>query len=108
MSPKNPPEKGKETRIGLCPFCGSPKVYYNDYYKNWRCGRCEKSFPSPSYGSDFAERGVYLTESEARSRRTRWGGGWGRLWSSIGQRRWLMAGIAIVVILALLLTILRR
>jgi len=36
--------------IALCPFCGSPEVYYNKYYKSWRCGKCEKSFPSPSYG----------------------------------------------------------
>jgi ribosomal protein L37AE/L43A len=35
----------------LCPFCGSPKVYYNKHFKTWRCGRCEKSFPSPSYGA---------------------------------------------------------
>ena len=36
--------------VGLCPFCGSPEVYYNEVYRSWRCGRCEKSFPSPSYG----------------------------------------------------------
>ena len=34
----------------LCPFCGSPKVYYNKRFRVWRCGSCEKSFPSPSYG----------------------------------------------------------
>lgn len=36
---------------GHCPFCGSEGVYYNEHYRVWRCGRCEKSFPSPSYGS---------------------------------------------------------
>jgi len=41
----------EERGRGLCPFCGSPKVYYNKLFKTWRCGRCEKSFPSPSYGA---------------------------------------------------------
>ncbi|KKN72327.1 hypothetical protein LCGC14_0411540 [marine sediment metagenome] len=36
--------------IGLCPFCGSSNVYYNNNYESWRCAKCEKSFPSPSYG----------------------------------------------------------
>ena len=35
----------------LCPFCGSENVSYNKIYKSYRCNRCEKSFPSPSYGS---------------------------------------------------------
>ncbi|MBI2830214.1 MAG: hypothetical protein HYX81_03550 [Chloroflexi bacterium] len=35
----------------LCPFDGSPNVYYNKHYKVWRCAKCERSFPSPSYGS---------------------------------------------------------
>ena len=35
----------------LCPFDGSPKVYYNKRYKSWRCAKCERSFPSPSYGA---------------------------------------------------------
>lgn len=35
----------------LCPFCGSPKVYYNKRFRSWRCGRCEKSFSSPSRGA---------------------------------------------------------
>lgn len=39
---------------GLCPFCGSTNVYYNEYYKSWRCGMCERSFPAPSYGA-YAE-----------------------------------------------------
>lgn len=43
--------KREERGTGLCPFCGSPRVYYNKRFKTWRCGRCEKSFPSPSYGS---------------------------------------------------------
>jgi ribosomal protein S27AE len=39
-------EKGQ----GLCPFCGSSKVDYNKHFKYWICGKCYKSFPSPSYG----------------------------------------------------------
>lgn len=35
---------------GLCPFCGSPDVHYSKRLKSWRCGKCEKTFPSPSYG----------------------------------------------------------
>lgn len=38
--------------VGLCPFCGSPNVSYNTHYHTWRCNRCEKSFPTPSYGPD--------------------------------------------------------
>jgi len=48
---------------GLCPFCGSSKLYYNKRYESWRCGKCEESFPSPSYGP-----GRDL-EEEARLRR---------------------------------------
>ena len=40
----------------LCPFCGSNKVYYNKHFKTWRCGSCEKSFPSPSYGAKGGPR----------------------------------------------------
>ena len=41
-------EKG--TRIKpLCPFCGKgDRLYYNKHFKSWRCGWCEKSFPTPS------------------------------------------------------------
>jgi len=35
---------------GLCPFCGSSNIYYNRRFESWRCGKCEKSFPIPSYG----------------------------------------------------------
>jgi len=36
---------------GLCPFCGrSDELYYSERDRSWRCGYCEKSFPSPSYG----------------------------------------------------------
>jgi uncharacterized protein YkwD/ribosomal protein L37AE/L43A len=38
----------------LCPRCGSTKVYYNRHYRSWRCGRCEYSFPMPSYGAGQA------------------------------------------------------
>ncbi len=44
------------SKTGLCPFYGSTKVYYNKYFKSWRCGGCEKSFPSPSYGGGGAPK----------------------------------------------------
>jgi len=53
----------EEAGRALCPACGSTKVYYNKTYGTWRCGRCERSFPSPSYGG-------------ARPRRVSW---WQRL-----------------------------
>ena len=42
---------------GLCPFCGRSNIYYNEHYRSWRCGNCEKSFPSPAYGpgKDFGK-----------------------------------------------------
>jgi ribosomal protein L37AE/L43A len=46
---------------GLCPFCGSSNIYYNKRYKSWRCGGCEKTFPSPSYGSGYDR---YMTPEE--------------------------------------------
>lgn len=42
-------EKEGVPRRPLCPFCGKgDRVYYNKQYKCWRCGWCEKSFPTPS------------------------------------------------------------
>ena len=44
------------SKVGLCPFCGSPNVYYNNYHESgnhkswWNCHKCGRSFPSPSYG----------------------------------------------------------
>ena len=35
---------------GLCPFCGSSNISYNQKFRSWRCNKCEHSFPSPSYG----------------------------------------------------------
>ncbi len=56
---------------GLCPFCGSSDVYYNESYKSWRCAKCEKSFPTPSYGlgGDFGKEARWFgktTEGERR------------------------------------------
>ena len=31
----------------LCPFCGSDRLYFNNYYQSWRCIKCEKVFPIP-------------------------------------------------------------
>lgn len=62
------PEKGR----GLCPFCGSSHIYYNRRYESWRCGKCEKSFPSPSYGpgGDFGKEARWFgkTTDEAKRR----------------------------------------
>ncbi len=53
--PKREDEYGRqqgETRgKALCPRCGSPNLSYNKMYKSWRCNRCERSFPTPSYGA---------------------------------------------------------
>jgi len=27
-----------------CPRCGSSKTYYNEQFRNWRCGKCEYIF----------------------------------------------------------------
>ena len=62
---------------GLCPFCGSMDVYYNEHYKSWRCGRCERSFPAPSYGP--------YADGTAQQRKR--------------QRRWVRIAIAILVLL---------
>ena len=40
----------------LCPFCGSQDVHYNNHFKTWQCPRCNKSFPSPSYGTGDIRR----------------------------------------------------
>ncbi len=45
------PKREEERGRGLCPFCGkSDRLYHNEDYDSWRCGNCEKTFPSPSYG----------------------------------------------------------
>ena len=56
---------------GLCPFCGSSNIYYNRSYKSWKCAKCEKSFPTPSYGpgGDFGREARWFgktTEGERR------------------------------------------
>lgn len=57
---------------GLCPFCGSSNIYYNKRYESWRCAKCEKSFPSPSYGpgEDFGREARWFgkTTEEIRQR----------------------------------------
>jgi len=64
--------------IGLCPFCGSPNVYYSKKFRDWNCGNCEKSFPSPSYGpgEDFGKEARWFgksTESERSTQRKKRG-----------------------------------
>lgn len=56
---------------GLCPFCGSSNIYYNKHYKTWRCGRCEKSFPTPSYGpgGDFGKEARWFGKTTEGVRR---------------------------------------
>lgn len=38
------------SRNGACPFCWGYNIVYNEHYKTWRCNKCERSFPVPSYG----------------------------------------------------------
>ena len=56
----------------LCPFCGSSDIYYNKRYESWRCTKCEKSFPTPSYGpgEDFGKEARWAgkTTDEAKRR----------------------------------------
>ncbi len=52
---------------GLCPYCGSPNLSYNPRFKSWRCNRCEKSFPIPSYGTDGPERNYGTPYSSRRT-----------------------------------------
>jgi ribosomal protein L37AE/L43A len=60
---------------GLCPFCGSAKIYYSKYINYWVCNKCLHKFPTPSYGGgksleeSAAElKARYLTEQEAVKR----------------------------------------
>ena len=56
---------------GLCPFCGSSNVYYNKRFQSWRCSKCEKSFPSPSYGpgGDFGKEARWFGKTTEGIRR---------------------------------------
>jgi len=56
---------------GLCPFCGSSNVYYNKRYESWRCAKCERSFPSPSYGpgGDFGKEARWFGKTTEEVRR---------------------------------------
>jgi len=42
---------------GLCPRCGNSNISYNERFQSWRCNKCERSFPTPSYGpgGDFGK-----------------------------------------------------
>lgn len=56
---------------GLCPFCGSSNIYYNKRYESWKCSKCEKSFPSPSYGpgGDFGKEARWFGKTTEEMRR---------------------------------------
>lgn len=56
---------------GLCPFCGSSRIYYNKRYESWRCTKCEKSFPTPSYGpgEDFGKEARWFGKTTEEMRR---------------------------------------
>jgi len=101
----------------LCPFCGKgDRLYYNQHYKSWKCGYCEKSFPTPSGVTPSKDEFV---EHHERTRRIR---GYQRKktdnfkrvfrrlkWSYLSQRNLLLLlliclGIAIIVYTILLLT----
>ena len=58
---------------GLCPFCGASNISYNEAFKSWRCNRCEKSFPMPSYGQRATEREERRgTGLKTKYKRRRW------------------------------------
>ncbi len=56
---------------GLCPSCGSSNISYNPRFESWRCNKCEKSFPSPSYGpgADFGKEARWFGKTTTRERR---------------------------------------
>ncbi|MDP6043331.1 MAG: hypothetical protein QGG79_01140 [Dehalococcoidales bacterium] len=44
-------DKETQRRIRTtCPRCGSAKTFYNEQFKNWRCGKCEHIFVIKGYG----------------------------------------------------------
>lgn len=55
----------------LCPFCGSSNISYNKRFESWRCNKCEKSFPTPSYGpgGDFGKEARWFGKTTADIRR---------------------------------------
>jgi len=65
------PRREEERGRGLCPFCGSSNVYYNKHYRSWKCTKCEKSFPSPSYGpgGDFGKEARWFRKTTEETRR---------------------------------------
>jgi ribosomal protein L37AE/L43A len=56
---------------GLCPFCGSSNISYNKRFHSWRCNRCERSFPIPSYGpgKDFGKEARWFGKKTGGRRR---------------------------------------
>ena len=103
---------------GLCPFCGTSNIYYNKYYKSWKCAKCERSFPTPSYGpgKDFGKearlKGLKITSRDKvrRPKSIRWDGnkyvevGKERTYQSSRSRGfpgWLKPGIVIFLLVVL-------
>lgn len=65
------PKREEPRGRGLCPFCGSSNISYNKRFESWRCNRCEKSFPTPSYGpgGDFGKEARWFGKTTADIRR---------------------------------------
>lgn len=63
-------ELKEEGERGLCPFCGSSDVY-EIVRDSWRCKRCEKTFPSPSYGpgEGFGKEARWFRKTTAEFKR---------------------------------------
>lgn len=40
----------RDGHAGLCPFCGTSNIIREQRGRTWRCNKCMKIFPAPSYG----------------------------------------------------------
>lgn len=41
----------RDGHAGLCPFCGTSNITRERRDRTWRCNKCMKIFPTPSYGT---------------------------------------------------------
>ena len=89
---------------GLCPFCGSSNIYYNEYFKSWRCARCEKSFPSPSYGQGkgFGKEARWFGRTTAGERSSGEALIKDRRWKRASTYRILPSWLAVLLVIAVL------
>jgi hypothetical protein len=56
---------------GLCPFCGTSNISYNEIFHSWKCNKCEHIFPTPSYGpsQDFGKEARWFGKTTAQLKR---------------------------------------